>query len=246
MLRHKLIATLLLVLCGLAFVGTSAQARFLQTDPVGYKDDVNWYAYVQNDALNKTDPTGMRSRLFVDESSHTITVVVPITVMSGGTSYGDVKQSVEGVSQNVRDDRGNTWRVNFTTTEGTLTDAGGASYSNKVYRETSYDQPAGGRSLEGDTTCMGCRQGAAINLGANPSEGTAAHEVAGHGSGLPDLYNVTTAQPNPNFPGNLMNNTDGTKLNWDQVKQMESQQSGNEVYKQKDRTWGQWFKDHFQ
>jgi len=34
--------------------------RFLQTDPIGSKDDLNLYTYVGNDPLDRTDPSGLK------------------------------------------------------------------------------------------------------------------------------------------------------------------------------------------
>ncbi|WP_404340026.1 RHS repeat-associated core domain-containing protein [Pseudoalteromonas mariniglutinosa] len=73
--------------------------RFMQTDPIGYKDGMNWYAYVGNDPINGTDPTGL-IKLSGGFSAELFVIAGGKVGVSAEGSIGPVSVGKDLVSQN--------------------------------------------------------------------------------------------------------------------------------------------------
>ena len=65
--------------------------RFMQTDPIGYADGINWYNYAGGDPVNGTDPTGAIINVIAN----------PVTISAGSqiivAAVGGILSTIEGL-----------------------------------------------------------------------------------------------------------------------------------------------------
>ena len=94
--------------------------RFLQTDPIGYGDGPNVYAYVHGDPVNGTDPKGTSSGNIVDE--------FVVTAATPGTLGVDLKNFID-FNFNITLDINIALQLSFS---GPLCDGAGACVSEAV------------------------------------------------------------------------------------------------------------------
>lgn len=90
--------------------------RFMQTDPIGYADGLNLYAYVGNDPLNAIDPSGLCT---VENLTRSVTVIIDGksytgTVSAGVIVTGDCSTGEEsGFGDFVGDGGGGRWNRSY-------------------------------------------------------------------------------------------------------------------------------------
>ena len=142
--------------------------RFCQTDPVGYSDDLNWYAYVGNDPTDQTDPTGETA----------ITCSLSQATGVGTCTSSDDHSDKLTLTTSVTDKNGHTTSVTKTYNAGTRDKVGSdnafikAQYKfslgvNASFEDTS-DKPDLGAELNQSLIRLASILGIGSSLGSGP------------------------------------------------------------------------------
>lgn len=135
-----------------ARIYSPALGRFMQTDPIGYEDNINLYAYVANDPVNKTDPTGMEEIAVTGKRWPAIDWGWPFPAPPGSTRDQETRQLANQLQRGL-DNIGN-WVCSYLCAEkapGDATDPNGAKAPGKPGEAEGFkDPPTGPKWQPGD------------------------------------------------------------------------------------------------
>ena len=189
--------------------------RFLQTDPIGYSDNMNLYAYVGGNPANRSDQTGMDA--LVSWVGNNVNMNFRYFFTGEGATYNNVDCFANGITSELNGktfstpapyrSKGDyqTYNTAATVTAVVTQDPFQIrALAAEGYSIIHISPMFGGELVDGRRPYIGGRLGSNNGEWCSCSSGWEAAHESMHVANLPDYYSYTDGSPFPSYNGNIM------------------------------------------